>query len=260
MFPNAPRTIYRRNPLEEVICQLRFPAILRIDAEAERAATFQEGIRGEYPLYEEQALGAISTIQLPAQLQRLIPAPSGQLERHFSSEDQLWRIALTRDFIALTTKAYDRWESFRRHLDTPIAAFEQTYAPSFYSRVGLRYMNVIRRSRYGLAGVPWAELLRPHIAGEFSSSDVAAGIRHTAHQVSFELDGGATVQLRHGLTKSGDEEQCYTIDADFFVTGRMEPNNATGALDFFNEQARRLFLWCISDRLHEVLAHDSVAA
>ena len=45
-FPEVERVIYERNPLDEVICQLRFPAILKID---EPPIAFQEQIRTRYP-------------------------------------------------------------------------------------------------------------------------------------------------------------------------------------------------------------------
>ena len=46
-FPEAKRIIYRKNPLDQVICQLRFPPILKIDAEV--PAKFQDRIRGDFP-------------------------------------------------------------------------------------------------------------------------------------------------------------------------------------------------------------------
>ena len=49
MFSNQPRKIYRRNQLIEVICQLRFPEILKI--EAHEPADFQDAIRQAYPQY-----------------------------------------------------------------------------------------------------------------------------------------------------------------------------------------------------------------
>ena len=52
MFSYEDRCIYRRSPLIEVICQLRFPAILRIDAQA--PAQFQEAIRGDYPQFSQR--------------------------------------------------------------------------------------------------------------------------------------------------------------------------------------------------------------
>lgn len=49
MFSQQERCIYRKNPLAEVICQLRFPEILSIQTQL--PANFQEAIREEYPQY-----------------------------------------------------------------------------------------------------------------------------------------------------------------------------------------------------------------
>ena len=51
-FPNVPRVTYRNNPLVQVICQLRFPPILKIDAEV--PADFQESIRKDFPKFSER--------------------------------------------------------------------------------------------------------------------------------------------------------------------------------------------------------------
>ena len=49
MFSTEPRCIYRSSQLGEVICQLRFPEILSIQANA--PAAFQDAIRDQYPVY-----------------------------------------------------------------------------------------------------------------------------------------------------------------------------------------------------------------
>ena len=49
MFSTEERCIYRKNQLNEVICQLRFPEILTIGVNV--PAAFQEAIRDEYPQY-----------------------------------------------------------------------------------------------------------------------------------------------------------------------------------------------------------------
>src|SRR5690242_19776038 len=51
-FPVSPRTVFRVNPLVEVVCQLRFPALLRVDVEP--PAAFQERIRAEYPVLKDK--------------------------------------------------------------------------------------------------------------------------------------------------------------------------------------------------------------
>lgn len=60
-FPDVPRVIYEINPLDEVICQLRFPPVLKIDTEV--PAGFQEQIRDDYPFYESK-----SPLRLPTGL------------------------------------------------------------------------------------------------------------------------------------------------------------------------------------------------
>ena len=51
-FPDSPREVFPRNVLKEVICQLRFPSILRITGES--PFEVQDKIREEYPHYEEE--------------------------------------------------------------------------------------------------------------------------------------------------------------------------------------------------------------
>ena len=51
LFPDAKRTIYKNNVLEQVICQLRFPTILKIDTEV--PSRFQEVIRHRFPIYKQ---------------------------------------------------------------------------------------------------------------------------------------------------------------------------------------------------------------
>ena len=50
-FPDATRVIFDANPLDEVICQVKFPPILRIETDP---AAFQDQIRAEYPNYESK--------------------------------------------------------------------------------------------------------------------------------------------------------------------------------------------------------------
>lgn len=49
MFSDSERVHYAKAQLAEVVCQLRFPSILRIAAE--EPADFQERIRATYPRY-----------------------------------------------------------------------------------------------------------------------------------------------------------------------------------------------------------------
>jgi uncharacterized protein (TIGR04255 family) len=72
------------------------------------------------------------------------------------------------------------------------------YSPAFFNRIGLRYRDVIRRSELSLANVPWNELLRPELAGEFHSP-LARNTKLATHQLVLSLSKGtARVLIQHG--------------------------------------------------------------
>lgn len=249
-IPQSPRVLYAKNPLDEVICQLRFPAVLKIDTE--EPAHFQESIRKAYPIYEEpQGPASGPSAQLPAEVMKMMGIKVRPVYQ-FKSEDDRWHVSLSRDFIALSDHDYDRWENFWSHLEGPLAALQQYYQPAFFSRVGLRYRDVVRRSQLALQNVPWPELLKPHVAGELGSLDEKE-VEGINRQTEIRLARGR-VRLVHGLAKEAEtEETVYVIDADFFVEGRTEAKDVQETLSDFHRQAGWLFRWCIGERLHRAM-------
>ena len=256
-LPDYKRVIYSKNPLEEVICQVRFPSILRIDTEL--PAAFQEALRGQYPLYEEKTQKG-NMPEIPPAVANLLPPgwPVGQPQRVyvFASTDNRWVITLARDALSLTTKRYERWEEFRERLEKLLGVLVKQYGPPFYSRVGLRYQDVIRPWKLELDKVSWGELLTPHISGELACTELKDEIEQVVRQLKIrfnEKDGH--VLVRHGLAVDTDKKKdCFLIDCDYFRSERTETNDAIGILNYFNHQAGRLFRWCITQRLHNAMA------
>src|SRR5262249_12393586 len=135
-FPYSPRFVYQKNPLEEVICQVRFPTILKIASEP--PAAFQDRIRVAYPLFQERH--SVEIAGMPPGIAQLItkelPFHGGQVACDFTSADQLWTVTLNRDFLALTCRRYERWEEFKAHLEGPLSALTELYSPAFFTRIG----------------------------------------------------------------------------------------------------------------------------
>ena len=248
-FPEYERIIYAKNPLESVICQVRFPAILKISTDP--PVKFQEALRKDYPLFREVPPLDVPTglpPELSAIMSKLLPLPASKAYE-LTSEDGTWQITLTQESLALLCKSYQRWEEFRSVLLTALTLLEKIYEPSFFTRIGLRYRDVIARRLLGLTDVPWGELLSAHLAGEFHSQ-LAGTVEASGHQLSLRLQGdGAKVTLQHGLGNK-DGEVCYIIDSDFYTAKRTGVQDAERILDYFNRQAGRLFRWCIAERLH----------
>jgi uncharacterized protein (TIGR04255 family) len=171
---------------------------------------------------------------------------------NFISADEGWTVALARDFVGLSTTAYQRWEEFSARTHTILSMLTQEYSPSFYSRIGLRYQNIVWRSKLNVGDVQWPQLLKPHILGELGAADVASEVKQSYSEALIALDRhGASVQIRHGLVE--ENEVGYMIDSDFYTDTKVELNDAARILDFFHGEAQALFRWCITDDLHNAL-------
>ncbi len=255
-FPITERVSYKHNPLVQVICQLRFPTILKV--ETSLPVDFQESVRNVFPIFQEKQEQTISQLPiglldaLPSELKGLFPRGSGY---DFISANEEWTISLTRDFLSLSTSTYSRWEEFANYLSGPLNALKQIYRPSFFTRIGLRYQNLIRRSELGQTDTDWSDLIQPHLAGVLSNDDVGPYVQDSTQIVTIKLQGGlGKVRIRHGLTKIEDtEETAYLIDSDFFTEQRTEIGDETAILDQYHRRAGHLFRWSIRPQIHDAM-------
>lgn len=264
-FPDSERVVYNRNPLTEVICQLRFPPILRIAAEPPVA--FQERIRAEYPLLTERS--SDTNIEVPPGLPPAVAEmirgslPKRKLAAYdFVSTDGWWKVSLTRDFLSLSTGQYTRWEHFQDHLKGPLQALVVVYAPVFFTRVGLRYRNLIQRSRLELNSTKWSELIKPHVTGMHAVPDLEDAIEEWIGQILLNLpEFKSKVRIHHGIAQDAEtSEDCFMIDNDFYTGERTEYDAVDGILGYFNKQSGRLFRSCIRPELDKVMEPFSVKA
>jgi len=258
-LPEFERVIYKNNPLTEVVCQLRFPPILKISHE--EPADFQDKIRANYPLFET------TKSQIPSEIATIVSQFGLPLQSDiaytFKSEDQKWKLSITKDFIALTTSSYERYEQFKDRFKTILEIFEQLYKPSYYLRVGLRYQNLIIRSKLGIEEFGWPELISSRFASELHDPEIETSIQTIVKNLSLNIDD-AKINLNHGLvsikeTQNHNEEIAYLFDTDFYTDHKIEGNeNVWKTLDQFNRSIGKLFRWSITDVLHNAMQPQSV--
>lgn len=256
MFSTFHRCRYGAHQLSDVICQLRFPEILAIQANAPVA--FQEAIREDFPQFlrrQELPVPRLSGIPGNMALQNQAPVTNYQ----FASADGIWRINLTSRFISLTCSRYTCWEDFAAHLDKPLAAFIRIYKPAYFERVGLRYLNFISRFRLGLEGVPFSELIAPCYLGPLMEEDVTeANTTRCSVDCEMNLRGGCRVKIHAGpgKVKRGsveDPEVKFIFDQDLYMPGQLQLNLAAGALQTLHSQADAIFRGAIQPRLHDAM-------
>ena len=267
-FPESPRVIYKQNPLEEVLCQLRFPTILAI--KTVDPAAFQNEIRSSYPLYSKEGddslLSGVS-LGLPKDVANIVSqlpiAKVGEGVTHkFLTENSARFISLSSEFLAVTETDYRRGEEFKGQIKLAVDAVEAQYHPSFYSRIGLRYVDIIDKSKIGLAEATWDSLINPAVVGMLGAADIGDMVQEIRSVVVMELDRevvvGGMVRVRHGIVKGDDDAEAYKIDVDLFTGERSEADDVIGTLDIFNGLAGNLFRWVITDELRDALGPEEL--
>lgn len=260
-FPEKQRVVYSKNTLAEVSARLKFNPILKIEQAV--PAEFQDGIRSGYPIYQREVSGPALPANMPAAVRNMVKplfeSGQGQTQHTFSSEDQAWRIVLSRDALVLMTKRYQTWDEFEGRLFSVRNAFEQAYEPGHYRGLHLRYVNVILRSKLGLEEKPWADLLNSHIAGELAFADIATDVDKLSRQLHCKLDdAGSFLWLKTALaTQQGQTELAFVIDNDFHTHASSEYTNVDETFKRFNGHSRDLFQWAILGDLHNAMEPKS---
>ncbi|MCI2058622.1 MAG: TIGR04255 family protein [Oscillibacter sp.] len=265
LFSNHPRTVYRKAPVHEVICQLRFPAILSINNT--EPADFQEAIRAAFPQYVKRE----DTV--PPQIVGL-GGPNPQVRQqppvanyNFISADGFWKLNLTENFIALSTLHYAGWETFARQLDKPLAEFISIYKPAYFERVGLRYVNIFSREKLELRDVRWAELFAPAYTGALNEPDVREeDLLNCSSDLLVKLDSSCQAKIHAGpgkLKVNGsnapeDPEVKFVFDMDLSMgAGQKLPCTlSAGALETLHAHATELFEGALTDRLRAAMAAE----
>ncbi|MBM3326024.1 MAG: TIGR04255 family protein [Calditrichaeota bacterium] len=245
-LPEVPRVIFNKTTLREVICQFRYPTILRIGAS--EPADFQEEIRERFPLYQLRQEPGLMEFPEPV---RQVIAQNTPKVYNFIDENKTTQLTLTQEFIALNSNSYGRFESFMEYVDLALSALQKIYRPNYYIRIGLRYLDIINKNNLNIEDERWSDLLKECFAGELGGS-LSENIKITDSNTLYHFEWGA-LRCQHGLREIDKESICYYIDNDFFKDTKINFDGIKPLLKVFNEYERRFLRNCISDKLYAAM-------
>jgi uncharacterized protein (TIGR04255 family) len=245
-IPTSPRVRFSANPLAEVICQLRFPRLLEIDQQL--PVDYQIALRSRFPelQVQQQVVFEIASEGMPP-TQRIQPSYD------FISSDGTRRISLNSGFVALTYSQYETWEAFVDDLRFMVKNFLSFYEVPYFTRSGLRYVDVLDRESLGIAHVPWRDLVRPELLGSMGNEIFdESEVREFTSVIVGKTEVGQ-LRLAAGLVNIVGQEGRLglTIDTDFFSEQRIgaNVNECTNLFDQYNKKAGDIFRWCLKESL-----------
>jgi len=231
--PAQPRITYRRNLIRLATCEIRFPTILSL--EAVPPEDFQRAIRKVYPHFER---GANVDVQ-PGGIER-------ETRYFFRSRQRDWTVMLRSHSISLETRAYPRFRVFKQRLLELLGTARGFIDSDFFTRVGLRYVNVLPTTGEDVLGWLNRDLVAPLANGVYG--DVEGFFQQVA--------GVARVgkySFRHGFAQTeGSGKREYVLDFDFYQED-VEAAQVGDLIEAFNRECFALFSWSIGDKAREFL-------
>lgn len=244
------RVRYEKSPLVEVIFQLRFPTILSINAK--QPVKFQELIRKQFPFYEEGIEQQNELLITPAIGQAQVKTSQNK-NYSFVSSDNAYKINLTSTFIAVSTLNYTQWEHFREKIEYVVSIFEKVYEPAFYTRVGLRYIDVIERSTIGLLDRKWTDLMQPHVLGIVVNYEDGINAYLSEAEFKDQINNVVTKTHFEFVHANGNEETSLLIDCDYFKNETVSVGKVSELSEKLHNHSSNFLRTAIKDDLHNAM-------
>lgn len=198
--PSAARARYPRNFIRQAVCELRFPTIFEIE-DARPPEAFWKILRQDFPDHE-----VLANVNVR-------PGSVVTTNAHqFRSKRARWVVVLRPSAITLETARYDSFEEFEEQLRLVIAAAAKTVDSDFFTRVGLRYINVLPCQTDSIEGWLNEGLVLPLSQGVFGDVNLYWQQVHGKTE-----SGGYTFQ--HGVNANDGQhpsQRGYVLDYDFF--------------------------------------------
>jgi uncharacterized protein (TIGR04255 family) len=176
-------------PLERVIAQIRFPAILKIEDQS-AVSKFQEAIRSDYPLLQEMQN---QTVQIQMGLSGPTAFPVISRNWQFSNALGTWKITLARDALTIESSSYESRANLLERWDVAISALNAAFRPVIVQRIGTRYIDRVTGEPFK----SFESLINPKLLGS-ALGDLKTHLKHSLCEAALEIEEGDLL-LRWGV-------------------------------------------------------------
>ncbi len=234
---------YKRNFLRQAVCEFRFPTLMEL-GDPRPPASLVTALRKEYPhleLANEVTLGIGGG------------TPGSNNTHIFRSAKLTWTVSLKQSILTVETTAYTEYAQMKERVLRVVDAASKIIDSDFFTRVGLRYINVIDSGTDPRDGWVNSALIAPIDSGNF------LGIQEYAGKLQLGApDGGCLLQ--HGIRIKQPHlgepvPPEYVLDIDTY-RNEVSLSDIATVLDAMHAQTFELFDWAIGPKARDFLSAD----
>lgn len=234
---------YKRNFLRQVVCELRFPTLMEL-GEPRPPTSLVAALRKEYPHLE---LANEVTLAVGGGV------PGSNNAHVFRSTKLNWTVSIKQSALSIDTTTYSNYAHMKERVLRVVEAASKIIDTDFFTRIGLRYINVIDSGTNPANDWVNPDLVAPLSSGYFNGVQEYAGkIQLTAPDGGCLLQHGIRLKQPHlGEVVSPE----YLLDIDAFRNEVAVSDSGT-VLDALHAQAFDLFDWTLGPKAREYLSVD----
>ena len=243
---------YEKNYLTQVIFQLSFSPILKLDTSP---GDFQEQIKGRFPQPKEgQEITVKGSMSLKGDMKTDMSVEAVRKRWLFFSKDESKSITIASNLFSLEYKKYQNLEATSDDFNFLWEKFQNIYQVETLERVGLRYINQIVLP----SGEPldWKGYIDEKIIA--ATLDVPAPESHRlcrSTHATYWLQDDHRITFQYGIQNSDFPNPLvkreFVLDYDCSSMGPTDASDAENCLIRYNELIDTLFEINIGDRLRE---------
>lgn len=248
-LPQADHTPLRHPPLPLVVAQARFATQAGSELSNEVTTRFQASL-----LASGYDFGQVAPVQTNEIVFGPGVPPSASVSAsgfQFSPEDKSWMVTLMADSVSLETPSFLSFaDQFGPLLNEVLAAATVAVAPISVTRVGLRFVNLLRSPD---GQNDWGRWLRRSLVGPHIDELLSPGVLNHNQQLILDVAPQMRSAVRTGPAMH-DDEDAFLLDIDTFaeLATLWTSESVTGWFERLNECGVALFQTLISA---EMLAH-----
>lgn len=234
---NLPRVAparFARNFISQAVCELRFPVLFELDKD-KPPTSFVNQLRKSFPVHEPRQEVKIN----------MDGRHTHSIAHYFRGRNG-WLITLRPSSLVIETSNYESFERFSEQLELLIHAAKPIIDSDFFTRVGLRYTNLLPFGDDSIDEWVNADVVRPLASGLFGRP-----LEYSGRIGGSTPDGGFLFQ--HGLGESPqDKSKVYVLDFDLFREDVLV-QEAMPLLQKLHEYEFSMFSWAIGPKARNFL-------
>lgn len=239
---------YKRNFISRAIFRIDYPPIFKLEKES--PSGFQEKIKSNFPISNIKE-GNIITTGLKDKKEFIDRETFNIYE--FLSENKKHITEIAKSYLGVTLLEYGTFEDFKNLIEQSFSAFNQEYAPTIITRIGLRYINEIK-----LDGNPldWTNYINGNLLSSltFVSSSKLKPTR-LMNQINY-LTENYSLTFNHGIFNveypSPITRKEFILDYDCY-TKEIKPEFVLENLNEFHAIIQELFEKSIDVELKKIM-------